>query len=812
LGKFNLGFQAKANPAPSLTAGHVNEILSLCDGTAGYSETPKLCEAIGFEELEGWGAEESAFRLLVASFAHHGRPVPIGQGHRADIWEPRDGLDPFAGMRHLREQAKNWFPLAFSGSGVPFPDTPAFHHAFNGLVTLADWIGSDQRFFPFSMATKGDRFSFSRRQAHEAMACVGLDILESRMTLGSEQPPFDLVSSFSPRPAQMTIMEAPFSSVGNITVLEAETGAGKTEAALIRFLHLFQAGLVDGMYFALPTRTSATQIFGRVRDSMERAFPDPARRPNVILAVPGYIAVDEKHGKALPDFEVLWDDDPNGYWRRRGWAAESPKRFLAGSVVVGTIDQILLAGLMVPHAHLRMTMLLRHLLVVDEVHASDAYMNRLLETVVRLHLKAGGHALLMSATLGSETRERFMSLEGSLRIPAFEEACQRPFPCVTSKVSGGAAVISAVLGTDGGKEITTQFFPFAGDPIEVSRKAFEFAELGARVLVLRNTVVDCVKVQIALEKIAHQANSKELLFQCEGRLAPHHSRFSKEDREILDASLYERFGKGTPAKPCILVATQTVQQSLDLDFDVLITDLCPMDVLLQRVGRVHRHPRDDRPPQFMEAKVVVLVPSGRDLGSFIWKNGEARGPHGIGSVYQDLRILEATWRLLEERGRLVIPAMNRDLVERTTHPQLLAGIVGSLSGPWIAHDTHMKGIRSAHQQVAVINHLKWDVAFGEKDSLFPSEELERRMQTRLGAGDRLIRFESPFAGPFGASVKILTLPSFMVRDAAPDAMPQDVRFDAGETTFTFGKARYRYDRLGLRFFDDATVANESEED
>lgn len=812
LGKYNLAFQAKADPEAKKTAGHVNEILSLCDGTVGYSETAKLCAAIDFATIEGWGKSETAFTLLIASFAHHGRPLPVGQGHREDIWKPRGSRDPFAGMAHLWALIHSWFPEAFAGDVEPFPEQPAFVHAFNGLVTLADWLASDTRFFPFDLPDHRDRRSFSRQQAREAVKAVGLDILQARLHLGEGPVTFDLVSPFPPRPAQKAMLGLPSEAGGSVIVLEAETGAGKTEAALVRFFQLFKAGEVDGLYFALPTRTSATQMFSRVRAAVERAFPDPTQRPNVILAVPGYIAVDQKLGKALPDFEVLWDDDPQGLWRRRGWAAESPKRFLAGTVVVGTIDQILLGGLKVPHAHLRLSMALRHLLVVDEVHASDPYMNRLLEHVLKIHRAAGGHVLLMSATLGCETRQRLLRPGVPSSVPGLDDASRRPFPSVTYAKSGTEPVVVGVPVLEASKEIGVELFPFADNPGRIAQQANAWMCKGARVLVLRNTVADCVRVQAALEELVALEGAPDRMFQCAGRFAPHHSRFAKEDREILDRELEKAFGKGSPATPRVVVATQTVQQSLDLDFDIILTDLCPMDVLLQRVGRVHRHARDDRPASCARAKLEVLVPSERDLGRFIRKGGDASGPHGIGTVYQDLRVLEATWRELENRVRLAIPEMNRDLVERTTHPLALAAVVESLGEAWQRHDAAMKGIRAAQQGVATLNLLRWDVPFGHQESLFPSDELGRRLATRLGADDRLLRFDPPVAGPFGTTLRVLTIPAFLVEGAAPEDLPREVTVGDGVVRFTFGKAEYQYDRWGLRRAENRLRSSGPEEE
>jgi CRISPR-associated endonuclease/helicase Cas3 len=125
-------------------------------------------------------------------------------------------------------------------------------------------------------------------------------------------------------------------------------------------------------------------LYKRVCEAVDRMF-EGRSKPAVALAVPGYIGADGVTGRALPGFEVQWDDDPSDAERRARWAAEHPKRYLAGTIAVGTIDQALLGAITVKHAHMRTACLLRHLLVVDEVHASDAYMEGLLTHLLSLH-------------------------------------------------------------------------------------------------------------------------------------------------------------------------------------------------------------------------------------------------------------------------------------------------------------------------------------------------------------------------------------------------------------------------------------------
>ena len=296
---------------------------------------------------------------------------------------------------------------------------------------LADWIGSNvhQSAFPYSEDRDFDRISFARDRARYILETMGIANEAARRSVNGKDAFRAIAPDLSPRSAQRDMMEfgVPTEASLSAPCWKAETGSGKTETALATFVELFAAGEVDGLVFALPTRSAATQIFERVTRATVHAFPDALSRPPVILAVPGYLRMDDRTGRALPGFEVLWPDGNRERDRHRGWAAEGPKRFLAGPIVVGTVDQVLLSALQVPHAHLRAAALLRHLLVIDEVHASDAYMTRILHVVLSRHVLAGGHALLLSATLGGEARARFLRKT----TPSFEEARKTPYPLVS---------------------------------------------------------------------------------------------------------------------------------------------------------------------------------------------------------------------------------------------------------------------------------------------------------------------------------------------------------------------------------------------
>lgn len=798
VGKFNSGFQRKGFPESSVQAGHVHEVLALLEPGIVYEETRLLLSSLPTNELCEWGPDERVALLLMAAIGHHGRPIATSSArYQAVYWKEYLGRDPFAGIRRLTDRLAAWFPVAFAEDGRNLPVNAEFQHAFAGLVMLADWIGSDTRFFPYSSGPE-DRIEFARQQSLIALRESWIESSHARTGLGPSRPEFGLISSYAPRRIQKASLDLCASKGPSLVLIEAETGSGKTEAALARFLRLFHAGEVDGLYFALPTRTAATQIHRRLRDAVERAFPDESTRPPVILAVPGYLKFDDSSGKALPNFEVLWDDDRESRFRFRGWAAEHPKRYFAGTIVVGTIDQALLSSLMVSHAHMRATCLLRHLLVVDEVHASDAYMSLLTERVLENHLAAGGHAFLMSATLGSSARHRFFPEQGNPRGPgslATEEAV--PFPLLTVRTGSEVARIP-IESESPEKRVAVNLRSWLDEPTSIAAAALDAAAAGAKVLVLRNTVTGCLAVQLAVEGRAVDAGCSELLFRCRSLPAPHHSRFAREDRELLDAELERRAGIAAPEGGCIVVATQTVQQSLDLDFDVLITDLCPMDVLLQRVGRVHRHVRP-RARGFETAALTVLIPEARDFTSRIsTRDGSASGNHGIGSVYDDLRILEATWRCLEKFPELKLPAMNRMLVERSTHAEILSTVSSEGGASWSQHSIRVLGRETAERQLARMNAINRSQDYDDERLGFPDNDLAREIRTRLGENDRIVRLDTTPRSPFGSEIRELTLPAHLCRGVAADADAAIVEQAPEGFVFRFGSRRYRYDRLGLR--------------
>ena len=817
IGKVNIGFQTRIwqeSDFPTDTryprsAGHIADLIPVLSGEDDVT-AKWFFDALGWwwDATESWDNcdGETVCGLFVAALSHHGRPLNLEEPRfkNARIWRSFGALHPRHGVERIGRLVRNWFPAAWSANGPPLPSAPTFQHMFLGLCMLADWIGSDETHFPFCAEPRDDYMQTARHNAHNALLEIGLNIEGQRNAFHAlpALPSFDTlfgIPNATPNPIQQAAIAVPLDE--RLVIIESETGSGKTEAALWRFSHLYRARRVDGLYFALPTRAAASQMHGRITRFIAKLFPEGVG-PEPVLAVPGYVRAGAATGKHLSNYRVWWDDHPDILTDSRRWAAESAKRYLAAQIAVGTVDQAMLAALQVKHAHMRAACLSRNLLVVDEVHASDPYMRVILEALLRVHIGAGGYALLMSATLGCAARARWLSEKSSSAAntpPSLNDAIGTPYPAVSTRT--GKTTI-AVNGNGREKTARVEALSDMGDFTQVAQRALHAARAGAKVLVVRNTVQYAIDTQQTVEATA-TPDERDLLYTCHDTLTLHHGRFAREDRLVLDRAVEEHLGKDRPPGGRIIVGTQTLEQSLDIDADLLITDLCPMDVLLQRIGRLHRHQRDDRPAGYDTPACIVLMPEGNDLSPLLSK-GPGRnglGPHGF--VYEDLRVLEATRRLILHHPEWRIPAMNRELVERTTHPDALKAITDELGDAWQIHATRMIGATLAGALTARSALVQYDKSFfGEdnRDVVFGSEE--ERIRTRLGDEGVEVELDPPAPGPFGAEdITRLTIPHHLaprLTGAATEDEPVAPTLEEDGFTFRIGESRFRYDRLGLR--------------
>lgn len=560
LGKASTHFQARIRGERD-RGGHLSEVVAL------VMDHPDLARRVHLDRIEGWGAGLEP--VLAALLAHHGRPITSDPVPR-DVWARAGRYDPSAELARLGSAAERLFPDAF-GDGPAFRFPAPLQHLFTGLLTIADQVGSMESYFPMGRADLNREVTLLR--ARTAIKAIGLSgaSLREKLTESSDEQLFGWSADTALRPAQRLIRDLPADIP--LLLLEAETGSGKTEAALLRFRTLLEAGAVDALYFAVPTRTAAVQLHRRVDRATRNLMGCEA-----VLAVPGMLVSGAAAGAPLPGFRVRWDDDPSGAVAEARWSAETGRRYLAAPVAVGTVDQALLSGLGARWAHMRGAGLSRSLLVVDEVHASDAYMTSLLKGALDAHLRLGGHALLMSATLGSAARSRLLGT----RLADRDEGA--PYPAL-SWAERGAARHLPVPDQSRVKRVRMRASPLLRSPDAIARVAITAARAGARVLVIRNTVRAAGELFRAVRDLDPDAP----LLEVNGIQTIHHSRFFAEDRRRLDAAVEAALSPSGPSRGVIVIGTQTLEQSLDIDADLLITDICPVDVLLQRLGRLFRH-------------------------------------------------------------------------------------------------------------------------------------------------------------------------------------------------------------------------------
>ncbi len=797
IGKANLGFQLKVLNPDAPQPGHVRELAPIFDSDASDDRLATTFLSCLPSNMETWFAsDEVAYSYFMMAFSHHGRPLRF-YGERTGFfsvardtwWQTNYGLNPFDAVEQVVQWLSRAFPSVERPTLVPLPTAAGFHHRVAGLLMLADWLGSHQDWFPVTMVEFEERYARNQHAIPRLLRDVGLDV--SSLRRASTEIPLSFAArfGFSPRPVQRLMSELSVDDKGaELCIIESDTGSGKTEAALEWFYKLFHAGKVDSLYFALPTRVAARELHLRIEAIIKRWFPELSLQPAVVLAVPGYPEPTLPPQTTLPTPEQgrLWSDDDTGYGSdMRRWAAERPKRYLAATIAVGTIDQALLSVVQTAHAHLRSICLDRSLLVIDEVHASDAYASRLIETLVGHHRDVGGYAVLLSATLGISAQARFVA-RGSHEMLSLPESFREPYPLIT--LGTGRKLAADAVST--GKRVRFETVPALHALHNTGDLIVDALNHNARILVIANTVRRAVALFQALEPQVGPA-----MFRCQNVTAPHHGRFAPADRVVLDRAVSARFGAHGSPGPLLLIGTQTLEQSLDIDADFLVTDLCPADVLLQRVGRLHRHARS-RPSGFRDARCLVLVPE-EDLQNSLDRQGTVSPRlrrEGLGSVYADLRMVELTRRLLEE-GVFTFPQDNRRFVESAVHPEALKSLTGSR---WDAHGQRMDGEVLAKVIAASSAIANYDEYFGQ----FAFTELGERIVTRLGMDSLQLPLESPIVSPFGATIYDMVIPGHMRPHQPCETIGIDASLDDREWQLRCGERRYRYSHVGLEMLSE----------
>lgn len=576
--------------------------------------------------------------LAAVVAAHHGKPADLKTGEclrkgAVSLFPThlygqngRDGQ-----MAKLWEAAREaWLTYALQCCGFgSLSDVPEISKSsqmlLSGLLIMADWIASNTTIFPLLAPDEEPGAQVSAKRAEAAMEALHLP-----GPLYCDRPianPGEFQKRFSlpalPYPMQQAALQIAQDTISpGLMIVEAQMGTGKTEAALAAAEQFLQKTGAGGVFFGLPTQATANGIFPRLLDWAKQLSPDYQQ------------AIRLAHGMA--NMNEVYQSLPHGYAPSdedavvvHSWM-EGRKKALLANFVIGTVDQLLLAALKQKHVMLRHLGLAGKVVIIDECHAYDAYMYVYLTRALRWLGTYHVPVILLSATLPAARRCELMEAYLGKKVSGPWQT-SREYPLITW--------------SDGDK-VRTQTVPQKGNSTAVQIIRDQRCNVPG---LLRQQLVQGGCAVVILNTVREAQQMAQLLRH---ELPEHnvmlvHAQYLLEDRAEWEKTLLRRLGKRSEPNDrnrLVVVATQVVEQSLDIDCDLLITQLCPMDLLLQRIGRLHRHQRT-RPQPLQKATCIVLEPD-----------------EGTQAIYGDW-LLQQTDRLLPEE--ILLPDSIPGLVQET---------------------------------------------------------------------------------------------------------------------------------------------------
>ena len=583
----------------------------------------------------------SALSLAVAVGGHHGlfvhRDLPTDD-HGGSAWSDLR-REIFATLRDV-----------IGAQTLPaLAKTPhdSFFMILAGLTTTADWIGSANEFFPYDpvAADAGTYWTKARRLGASAIERLGWLTGSVAQDSRTFEQLFPAIAEPNDTQRRVVELSSRMPDEPALAIVEAPTGEGKTEAAMYLADRWQARQKQRGVYFALPTQATSNQMFERVvRFLRGRA---PASLAHVLLL--------HGHAALSAEFQVLKD---NAYKIFSAACVQNDDRGAAGHVVaaewfgyrkrgllapygIGTVDQALLAVLQSKHCFVRLFGLAHKTVIVDEVHAYDTYMSTLLERLLEWLRALGCSVVLLSATLPRARRDALTR--------AFSPASASPpaqYPRITYVAGARAESVTVEVSTRARRSVALKMVTgrdYAADLAELLSE-------GGCAAIICNTVARAQEVYLSLRKqFAGDGDDGMPVLDL------FHARYLFEERDRRERRALGRFGKeGRRPHKAILVATQVVEQSLDLDFDLMISDLAPVDLVLQRMGRLHRHHRANRPSLLGQPQLWLIMPSAGAAGP-IFERADT-------SVY-DEHVLLRSWLSLVPLSALRVPDDVERLIE-----------------------------------------------------------------------------------------------------------------------------------------------------
>ncbi|GLU33691.1 CRISPR-associated helicase/endonuclease Cas3 [Trinickia caryophylli] len=609
-----------------------------------------------------------------------------------------------------------------------------------GLMVLADWLGSDQHHFPYRatpMALPTYWHDHARPAARRALVASGLTGCRGAPYAGSNRLVDFIPHLTAPTPLQCYAANVPLVDGPQLFMLEDVTGSGKTEAALILTHRLMAAGLANGLYFALPTMATSNQMYRRVGSVYRRLFSE-GEQPSLVLAHSARRLVADFALSVQRGGQLYSKGDASASMSCNAWLADSNKKALLAQVGVGSIDQALLAVLPVRHQSLRLFGLAGKVLIVDEVHGFDPYVRTLLGRLLRMHAAHGGSAVLLSATVPEGVKAELLNAyRQGLRQPAVAAQALSDYPLASQLSAAHFHQEPCETRRDVKRRVRVVHL---SDEVEVVGLIASQAQAGRCVCWVRNTVDDARRAfGLLREKLPPET------------LYLFHSRYAMGHRLDIEERVLTAFGKHSHAAARagrVLIGTQVLEQSLDFDVDAMVSDLAPIDLLIQRAGRLQRHARqangdpwpdatgaEQRVEQRPEPVLYVYGPAPDDDAKADWYG---RVFSGAQYVYPDFAVLWRTQQTLLAAGHIVSPGAVGELGAVRQLVEAVYGVAGEREAPaaLMAAADKCLGEAMSERSMALFNALQLEKGYCEASSKHWVEETD--IATRLGDETRLV--------------------------------------------------------------------------
>lgn len=540
--------------------------------------------------------------------AHHGKPQSLQYG-LDDVQEQMLGYKSnYVGPKHNRHPDtweniwKSWITYALNktdfSSMEEMPELSMEAQVIiTGLLITADWIASNPCYFPLLELDMQGNKAFYPGRIENAWRKLQFPAPWKPECFAMDRNIFENRFGFLPNEVQESVISAVNDSTHpGIYILEAQMGVGKTEAALASAEVLAKKYKNDGIFFGLPTQATANGIFGRLE---EWAISQSDDSVHAIRLAHGMAELNDYYRELLEGTSNINENENSGGLIVHEWFG-GKKTSLLADFVIGTVDQVLMAALKQKHVMLRHLGLCGKIVIIDECHAYDAYMNQYLDRALNWLGAYHIPVIMLSATLPEERRRELIQAyqysigkeKAKANIPENWEK-SRQYPLLTW--TDGSIINQTGINMRKTEKKVNIDFIHDRDVISTLNQALKAGGCAGLIV---NTVK---RAQIFADLIRRNMKDVTILV--------FHAQFTMSDRAEKEQILLKRIGKKSTSPErnrVIVIGTQVLEQSLDIDFDYLITDLCPMDLLLQRIGRLHRHIMRKRPEALLQAHCAVI--------------------------------------------------------------------------------------------------------------------------------------------------------------------------------------------------------------